>query len=196
MRAAALLALLVPGLALAQSRPDLFRCEGCEAIHERSFDGLTSTAIIPPAGEPGERMVLTGRVTRPDGRTAAPGVVVYAYHTNTGGVYPTRGDEQGWARRHGYLRGWVVTDARGDYRFETIRPGPYPGRTDPAHVHLIVKEPNRQEYWLDEVVFTDDPRVTPRYRASQGARGGSGIVTPVRDPNGIWQVRRDIVLER
>jgi len=188
--------LAVPGAIAAQSRPDLFRCEGCEAIHERSFRGLASATTIPPAGEPGERLVLSGRVVMPDGTTPAPGVVVYAYHTSAAGVYPTRGDERGWGRRHGYLRGWVMTGTTGEYRFETIRPGGYPGRSDPAHIHLIVKEPGRQEYWIDEVVFADDPRVDDRYRVSQGNRGGPGTIHLSRDPSGAWLGRRDIILEK
>jgi protocatechuate 3,4-dioxygenase beta subunit len=181
---------------VAQSRPDLFDCEGCEAIHEHSFDGLGASTTIPPAGEPGEKMVLRGRVLEPDGKTAAAGVVVYAYHTNAEGVYPTRGDERGWGRRHGYLRGWVRTGADGEYRFDTIRPAQYPGGRVVAHVHVIVKEPDRREYFVDDVVFTDDPLVTASYRARQQNRGGSGIVTPQRDASDVWQVRRDIVLER
>jgi len=60
---------------------------------------------------------------------------------------------------------------------------------------MTVKEPNRREYWIDEVVFTDDPLVTAAYRKAQGERGGSGVVTPVRNSNG-WVVRRNIILER
>jgi protocatechuate 3,4-dioxygenase, beta subunit len=189
------LVLGMSGLVAGQSRPDLFQCEGCEAIHESSFEGLGPSTTIPPAGEPGERMVLRGRVLEPDGRTPADGVVVYAYQTNAEGVYPRRGDERGWDRRHGYLRGWVQTDGSGEYRFETIRPAPYPGGRAAAHIHLTVKEPDRKEYWIDEVVFTDDPLVTAAYRARQQNRGGSGVVTPERDAEGTWQVRRDIVLE-
>ncbi|MGH7560639.1 MAG: intradiol ring-cleavage dioxygenase [Gemmatimonadales bacterium] len=200
MRFPILLVLVSPLAAVPaapQSRPDLYRCEGCEAIHERSFDGLTWTAAISSPDEPGERLVLTGRVFKPDGRTPAPGVVVYAYHTNAQGVYPTRGNERGWDRRHGYLRGWVRTNERGEYRFETIRPGPYPGRRDPAHIHMTVKEPGRREYWIDEVVFADDPRVDEAYRAAQSGRGGLGLVRLTRDGDaGPWLARRDIILER
>jgi protocatechuate 3,4-dioxygenase beta subunit len=183
-------------LAVAQARPDLYRCEGCEAIHEHRHDDLPWTTRIGAPTEPGEPMILEGTVFRPDGVTRAPGVVIYAYHTNAAGVYPTRGGEQGWERRHGYLRGWVRTNDRGEYRFETIRPGAYPGRNDPAHVHLTIKEPDRQEYWIDEVVFEDDPRVTPGHRARLENRGGSGVVRPARDGSGRWLARRDITLER
>ena len=89
-----------------------------------------------------------------------------------------------------------MTDSSGEYRFETIRPGAYPGREDPAHIHMTVKEPARREYWIDEVVFEDDPRVTARYRAAQGNRGGSGIIRLLRDGTGTWAGRRDIILER
>lgn len=179
------------------TRADLFRCDGCEAINDRAHDGLSWETTISPAGEPGDRLVMRGRVFKPDGRTPAPNVVVYAYHTNAAGVYPPLADAASSAgRRHGYLRGWVVSNAQGEYRFTTIRPGTYPSRIDPAHIHMIVKEPGRQEYWIDEVVFTDDPLVNDRYRARQENRGGNGIVTPNRDANGTWQVRRDIILER
>ncbi|MGH7586046.1 MAG: intradiol ring-cleavage dioxygenase [Gemmatimonadales bacterium] len=180
----------------AQSRPDLFDCENCEAIHEHSFEGLPSSTVIPPPGEPGERLVLVGRVLQADGTSPAPGVIVLAYHANAAGAYPKRGDERGWGRWQGYLRGWVKTDAEGRYRFETVRPGPYPGRSEPAHIHMIVKEPDRREYWIDDVVFEDDPRVTAAYRARVGSRGGPGIVRPTGDASGVWHATRDIVLER
>jgi protocatechuate 3,4-dioxygenase beta subunit len=196
MAAAAALATNVEGQSTGQ-RPDLFRCEGCEAINDRSHEGLSWEAVIPPPGEPGERLVLSGRVFKPDGRTPAPNVVVYAYHTNAAGVYPPLADAPSeFGRRHGSLRAWVVSNAQGEYRFITIRPGTYPSRSDPAHIHLIVKEPGRQEYWIEDVVFTDDPLVNERYRARLQNRGGNGVVTPTRDANGTWRVQRDIILER
>ena len=181
---------------LGQPRPDLFVCEGCEAIFDRSFVGLSWTTRIPPVGEPGVPLTLSGRVTASDGLTPAVGVVLYVYHTSAAGLYPSRGSELNWGRRHGYLRGWVKTAANGEYRIETIRPGGYPGRSDPAHIHITVKEPERQEYWIDDVVFTDDPRLNRAFTTRQGKRGGAGVVTPTRDADGTWKVRRDITLER
>lgn len=196
MNGRCLLFVLLPVACMAQTRPDLYQCEGCEAVRERDFATLKSSAIIASPDEPGERLVLTGRVFKPDGRTPASGVVVYIHHTNAEGVYPSRPGDTGWARRHGYLRGWVITDDSGTYRFETIRPAPYRTRTDPAHIHMFVKEPDRQEYWIDDVLFTDDPLVTDRVRRHQQQRGGPGIVTPRRNEAGVWIVQRDIILER
>lgn len=191
-----LLVLTLSAACVAQSRPDLYECEGCEAIREGAPATMSSVARIASVDEPGDRLILTGTVRTADGRKPAAGVIVYVHHTNTAGRYPNRPTDTGWARRHGYLRGWVLTDSTGTYRFETIRPGSYPGRPDPAHIHFILKEPGRQEYWIEDVVFTDDTLVTPAYRGQQSGRGGSGIVTPRRDPNGVWIARRDITLER
>lgn len=177
-------------------RADLYRCEGCEAIHETSFDDLTWTTTIPDADETGEPLELTGTVYEADGTTPAGDVIVYAYHTNAEGIYPKRGSETGWARRHGYLRGWIKTDEDGRYRFRTIKPGSYPTRNAPAHIHLIVKEPDTREYWIDDVMFDDDPLVTEAVRERRSNRGGSGIVPLTRAEDGTWIAVRDIVLER
>lgn len=183
-------------LSASGQRADLYDCEGCEAIYETALDDLSWSTTIPPADEPGEPLVLTGTVYAADGRTAAADVIIYAHHTNAEGIYPKRGDEEGWGRRHGYLRAWARTDATGRYRFETIKPGAYPGREAPAHVHLIVKEPDRTEYWIDDVVFEGDPLVTDAMRQRLQNRGGSGVVALARSDGGGWQAVRDIILER
>lgn len=177
-------------------RPDLYVCEGCEAVYDRPHDALSWRATIAAPDEPGEPLILSGRVLQADGRTPAAGVVLYVYHTNASGIYPAGPGDAGWARRHGYLRAWLRTDADGRYEIKTIRPGSYPGRPDPAHVHVVVKEPGRQPYWIDEFVFAGDPRLTDAVRDAMEHRGGPGIVSLTRDAAGVWRGVRAIVLER
>jgi protocatechuate 3,4-dioxygenase, beta subunit len=156
---------------------------------------LTNTARLAPPGEPGAPLVITGIVRGADGRPLA-GVLLYAYHTNAAGRYVPGPRPRGNERRHGHLRGWLRTGADGGYRIETIRPGPYPGRPDPQHVHLTVQPPGGAERWIDDVVFSDDPRVTPEWLARQQNRGGPGLTHPTRDAHGVLHVRRDILLDR
>jgi protocatechuate 3,4-dioxygenase beta subunit len=177
-------------------RRDLYVCEGCEAALERDPQKLSSRAEIAAASEPGEPLVLRGRVYQTDGRTPAAGVVVYAYHTNASGRYAGGSGESEWSRRHGRLRAWVRTDGEGRYEFRTIKPAPYPEHTEPAHIHLTVREPQRRPYWIDAVVFAGEYRVDEKYRRAAENRGGSGIVQLTRDADGTWIANRDIILER
>lgn len=168
-------------------------CEGCEAVFMGLPESLTWRARIAPEDEPGEPMVITGTVYDAAGRPA-PGVIIYAYHTDNRGVYPPGEGARGWVRRHGRLRGWVQADERGRYRFDTIRPGSYPDRENPAHVHMHVIEPDCCTYYIDSIHFRDDPLLS---RADPGElvddRGGVGLVTPRRE-DGVWRVERDIRL--
>jgi len=59
-------------------------------------------------------------------------------------------------------------------------------------MHVI--EVGRCTYYLDELMFDDDPRLTPEKRSRLPGRGGSGMALPRRDETGRWLVARDIVL--
>ena len=140
-------------------------CEGCEAIHESSvpFDSLKNLCWLPDWDDKGTKLAINGVVYKADG-TPAPNVIIYIYHTDQAGVYPTKGDEKGWGKRHGYIRGWMKTNEKGEYKFFTLRPGAYPGREAPEHIHITIKEPDKNEYWIDEYVFDDDPLLTDKER--------------------------------
>lgn len=177
-------------------RPDLYACEGCEAVAERSPETLGSILRLGDGGTPVERLRLEGRVVRADGTTPAAGVVLYIHHTNAEGLYADGAPDTVWSRRHGRLRGWVRTDAGGRYRIETIKPAPYPSRTMPAHIHMFVGEEGRRPYYVDDVVFDGEFGVDAAYLARQERRGGSGVVRLTVLEGGLLVARRDLRLER
>ena len=49
-------------------------------------------------------------------------VIIYIYHTDQHGIYPTTGNETGWGKRHGFIRSWAKTGKDGKYTFYTFRP--------------------------------------------------------------------------
>ncbi|MDX5419857.1 MAG: intradiol ring-cleavage dioxygenase [Hymenobacteraceae bacterium] len=169
-------------------------CEGCEAVLEYGNKALSPTDTLPGFGKPGtDKLKLTGTVYHKDGKTPAKGVILYIHHTDETGIYPTRGDEAGWGKRHGYMRGWVKTDANGRYTFYTLRPHSYPSRTLPAHIHITVKEPDKNEYYLDDFLFDGDPLLSQKVRASRTNRGGDGIVSLQKKGN-LLVAKRDLTL--
>lgn len=167
-------------------------CEGCEAIHEYGNKILTPIDTLPHFESNEPKLKITGTVLTKDGKPAR-NVIIYIYHTNRKGVYETKGDESGWAKRHGFIRGWVKTGGDGKYTFYTFRPASYPVRSEPEHIHITVKEPDKNEYYVDNILFDDDRLLTQDKRTELKDRGGSGIVNP-RQSNGIYSVERDIFL--
>ena len=139
---------------------------------------LSSAARIAADGEPGTPMVVRGLIVLPDGRPAA-GTVVFAYHTDRGGVYAPPGEI--WR-----LKGWAVADKDGRFSFATIRPGSYPSGNVPAHIHLSLETSccGRQ---FGELMFEGDPLLTPEYRWRFAAAGEHGLYAPVRDERGVEQ---------
>ncbi len=170
-------------------------CEGCEAIHESPVPHkqLSWQDTLPDFNDPGPKLIVSGTVYKNDGVTPAPDIVLYVYHTDQKGLYPTKGNEKGWGKRHGYLRSWVKTNTKGQYRFYTLRPASYPDGNNPQHIHATIKEPGINEYWIDEFEFTDDPYLTKDMQSRAQNRGGSGLVTP-KKINGLQHAERDIVL--
>ena len=169
-------------------------CEGCEAIHESPipFEQLNNTDTLPDFNDDGPKIEISGVITRADGKTPAADVVLYVYHTDQKGVYPTKGNEKGWAKRHGFIRGWVKTGKDGFYKFYTLVPASYPNSRNPKHIHPTIKEPGFNEYWIDEYLFEGDPYLKEE-KSNRPPRGGNGIIDPVMK-NGMLRANRNIVL--
>ena len=181
-----------PGAMLAQGTLVGGPCEGCEAVFEWGDRELSPTDTLPGFEQAEQQLILRGTIYEPDGDTPARDVILYIYHTDEQGLYATRGDETGWARRHGYIRGWIKTAADGRYAFYTRMPGSY--SSNPAHIHPTILEPNGRYYYIDEVLFEGDPELE-NAREINNERGGSGIVSLKREGD-MLVAERDIILGR
>ena len=149
---------------------------------------------LPDFNDQGLKIKVSGTIYQSDGTTPAKDVILYIYHTDQNGIYATKGRETGWAKLHGYIRGWVKTDRDGKYSFYTLRPGVYPNRTSPAHIHPTILEPSGKYYWLGSYHFEGDSLLTDKEINPDSPRGGSsGLLTLTKEGN-IWIGTRDIIL--
>lgn len=166
-------------------------CEGCELIYTNMPRQMNAVDTSIGWNMEGQRMKIEGTVFQKDGKTPAADIIVYYYQTNTAGVYP---GSIGKTTRHGSIRGWMKTGADGSYTIYTIKPGSYPGSTIPAHIHMIIKEPDMNEYFIDDINFDDDPFFTKAERSRQRQQAGSGVVVLKKDADGLLVGKRDIML--
>ncbi|MBS4043597.1 MAG: hypothetical protein KGZ59_07255 [Chitinophagaceae bacterium] len=138
---------------------------------------IPSIDTSPGWHQKGQKLLITGTIYQQDGKTPAPNVILYYYHTNINGLYANKTGLNPKVVRHGYIRSWVQSDANGKYAIYTVRPAPYPNSNEPAHIHPAIKEPNNyNEYYIDAFVFDDDPLLKSSYKNSMENRGGSGIL--------------------
>lgn len=151
-------------------------CDGCELMFVGMPEALN--AIDTSAGwyEEGQKLLVTGTVYKRDGKTPAADVIVYYWQTDNNGLYSPSKEVDKQAGRHGHIRGWIRTDKTGRYSVYTIRPAPYPDADIPAHIHISIKEPDLNEYYIDDLVFDDDILLTGKLRSDMEGRGGSGIL--------------------
>lgn len=169
-------------------------CEGCEAVFEYGGKVLSPIDTLPDFNEEGPKIKVTGTIYKPDGMTPAKDVILYIYHTNQNGIYETKGNEIGWGKRHGYIRGWAKTDSSGKYVFNTLKPGIYPSRNAPAHIHPIILEPDGKYYWLGSYHFEGDPLLTEKEINPESPRGGSSGLLSLHKKDNLLVGKRDIIL--
>jgi protocatechuate 3,4-dioxygenase beta subunit len=149
-----------------------------------------STITITEKDEPGERLMVSGKVIGEDGKPLR-GVSVYVYHTDVKGYYSPTNDN-----RNPRLKGYMRTDAQGRYAYSTIRPGHYPNQRIPAHIHYVVNADGYKER-VFEILFEGDEFIEARMRERAAEEGSAFSIRPLsKDQQGIWQCTQDIKLQR
>jgi protocatechuate 3,4-dioxygenase beta subunit len=98
---------------------------------------IVNNSITPAVGEITH---LSGRVLSISGEPIKD-AVVEIWQCDAKGVYLAQGN-RGGADKNFQGFGKFETNARGEYRFRTIKPVPYPGRT--PHIHVKVKKGGRE----------------------------------------------------
>ncbi len=122
---------------------------------------LTQNAI--KNGEPiGERIVVHGKVMDEFGR-AIPHALVEIWQANSAGRYVHKVDQHDAPLDPNFLgAGRCITDAEGNYKFYTIKPGAYPWGNHhnawrPQHIHFSLFGANITSRLVTQMYFPGDP---------------------------------------
>ncbi|HEY7607754.1 MAG TPA: intradiol ring-cleavage dioxygenase [Alphaproteobacteria bacterium] len=108
-------------------------------FYPRGFPLDSDADLVQVAGRSGRARgtvaYLAGKLVNRDGRPIS-GAAVEIWHCDAGGVYHHVGAASRSADPNFQGYGKTRTGADGAFRFRTIKPVPYPGRT--PHIHVIV----------------------------------------------------------
>lgn len=167
-------ALFLPRLVFAGEKLPPTPAQTAGPFYPATFPADSDNDLVHVAGHSrGAKGTITrvaGRVLNADGRPLA-GAEVEIWQADANGRYhdprdsragpPPDADFQGYGR--------VVTDGAGAYRFLTIRPVAYPGRT--PHIHFAVSGGG-----------IPAPFVTQMYIAGEAGNERDPVLSAIRDP--------------
>jgi protocatechuate 3,4-dioxygenase beta subunit len=153
----------------------------------------------------GERIIVAGRIVDEDGR-GVPNAMVEIWQANAAGRYRHSRDNHPAPLDPNFLgTGRMVTDAEGNYRFTTIKPGAYPWRNHhnawrPAHIHFslfgsgLLSRLVTQMYFPNDPLIAHDPIIHGIPDAAARERLVSAFDLSLTEPEWALGYRFDIVL--
>ena len=134
--------------------------------------------------EPGEPLVVYGRII--DRKTNHPvnDVSIFLYQTDTSGIYNDSGAPDNQAR----IRGTVHTNENGCFKIKTILPGDYPGQKNSRHLHYVINAKGYKE--IKSILFFKG--FTTSNISDQGPLS---VLDIKKDTGGTWIGSIDIHIE-
>ena len=174
-------------------------CGSCSLPKE-----ISSRVWLIQKKEPGEQLILSGKIFKEDGVTPDSGVTLFLYQTDAGGYYH-RPEENVF---HPRIFGWLMTGRDGSYEIHSIKPAPeILAAKEPAHIHAHIFGNGMPEHFLHDFWFQGDKGISAaEKRASEKLgtfspiialkKGSDGILRGVRNirvrPAPEWKYEKDV----
>lgn len=187
---------MIPFSSFAQTHPEITLesrstgtgyalCGSCSVPKE-----ISSRVWLVQKDEPGERIILSGRIFKEDGVTPDSGVILFLYQTDASGYYH-RPEENVF---HPGIFGWIRTGRDGSYEIHTIKPAPeILAANEPAHIHVHIFGNGMPEHFLHEFWFQGDKNISAdEKRASEKLSTFSPIIALKKGSDGVMRGVRNI----
>ena len=150
---------------------------------------VIQNGLLAQPGEPGDRMVISGRVMNLDCTEAIANAEIDIWHADHSGAYDNNGYN---------LRGKTYSNAQGFYSFETIRPGKYLNGSQyrPSHIHFKISAAGFTTL-TTQLYFQGDTSIPSDAAASitSGNYDASARIIPLQQTNGKYEGTWDIVID-
>src|SRR5262245_1836289 len=196
-----------PAHALLHINPEAAELTGPVFGSDAIGPGDNDLTLNPTTGARalGQRIIVTGRVLEDDGRPV-PNTLVEIWQANAAGRYRHQADDGCAPLDPNFVGGGrVLTDANGEYRFTSIRPGAYPWGNHynawrPSHIHLSVFGSSFPSRLVTQMYFPGDPLLPldPIFNSVPCEQGRQLLIAryahDVTEPGVALGYRFDIVL--
>jgi protocatechuate 3,4-dioxygenase alpha subunit len=147
--------------------------------------------VLVSGDTPGERVRVEGRVLDGAGQPM-PDAMVEIWQANAAGRYNHPADRREEAVLDPGFRGFgrLGTDAQGAFSFETVKPGPVPGRGNTLqapHINLVLFARGMLDHAFTRIYFSDEAEANaddPVLSAVEEARRGTLVAARQETPGG------------
>ncbi|UYP17916.1 protocatechuate 3,4-dioxygenase subunit beta [Rhodococcus sp. Z13] len=174
---------------------DFFHNRPGPAFGQLKLGPFDNDLTVQAAAEPiGTRVIVHGNITDSAG-VPVKHALVEIWQANSAGGYRDSLDVSGFPLDPNfYGAGRCLTDARGYYRFTTIRPGPYPAMFKDgarvwraSHIHFSVLGAGCSSRLITQMYFEGDPliRMDRMINAIPDRRGQERLIAKLEPENSI-----------
>lgn len=161
-------------------------------IYDYPSDELSNTDSIPDFSTKTDKLKITGTIYMADGVTPAKDVILFISQPDENGDYELKTNNE---KRYVYHRGWVKTDADGQYTFYTFIPGSFLHNRELKHIHPVIKEPGKPEQELAAFLFDNDPFLSKSCRKRLAKKGMDSILK-LEKQDTMFVATKNIVLNQ
>jgi protocatechuate 3,4-dioxygenase beta subunit len=161
-------------------------------IHDYTLDQIASIDSLPDFESKRQKLKITGTIYKSDGKTPASDVIMYLEQADEDGDFDLRKLND---KRYTYHRGWIKTNASGQYTFYTFMPGGDRRYNQLQQLFPTIKEGAKEFYNLESFLFDSDPLLTKSCRKKIAKKGDvTRILKPIKQGD-LLVVEKNIVLD-
>lgn len=152
---------------------------------------LSNTDTIPGFESKKDKLKISGTIYMSDGVTPASEVILYIEQADEHGDFDLRGKKE---KRYVHNRGWIKTNADGQYTFYTYVPGNDRRYNQMQQLFPVIKKPSTPAYNIASLLFDQDPLLTKGCRKRMAKKGDPGRILKLKIVGGMFTAQKDIIL--
>ena len=162
-----------------------------DTFFDYNEEQINNIDTIPGFESKDNKLKIYGTIYKSDGITPAKDVILYIEQADENGNFDLRKEN---GRRYVHNRGYVKTDANGNYTFYTYVPGNDRRYNQMQQLFPMIKEPSKPEYEIATFLFDEDPLLSKLCRKRLTKKGDVSRILKLKKEDGLFVTQKDIKL--